>query len=251
MSELDLHTWLVRALFVLAALTFLSLCFRAAPYGRHIERGWGPHLDSRWGWVLMEAPACVVFAVVFALGDHAHQTVPLLLLVVWQVHYFHRSFVFPFRIPGGGKSLPLAIAAMGASFNTLNGYLNARWVSHLGSYDEAWLDDLRLWVGLGIFVVGLVINIRADNVLFALRRAGQGYQVPRGGLYEWIVSPNYLGEILEWVGWAVLTWSWAGLAFALYTAANLVPRARAHLAWYRKTFPDFPAERRAILPKVW
>jgi len=59
---------------------------------------------------------------------------------------------------------------------------------------------------------------------------------------------DYLGEIVEWTGWAVATWSLAGLAFALYTAANLAPRALSHHAWYRARFPEYPPSRRALVP---
>ena len=62
--------------------------------------------------------------------------------------------------------------------------------------------------------------------------------------------PNYLGEIVEWCGWALATWSLAGLAFALYTAATLRPRALNHHSWYRQRFPDYPPERRALVPYV-
>ena len=60
--------------------------------------------------------------------------------------------------------------------------------------------------------------------------------------------PNYLGEIIEWVGWAVATWSLAGLSFAVWTAANLIPRAWQHHRWYRAEFPDYPKERKAVIP---
>jgi hypothetical protein len=54
--------------------------------------------------------------------------------------------------------------------------------------------------------------------------------------------------MLEWSGFALLTWSPAALAFAVYTASNLAPRAIAHHKWYRETFPEYPRERRALLP---
>jgi protein-S-isoprenylcysteine O-methyltransferase Ste14 len=85
-----------------------------------------------------------------------------------------------------------------------------------------------------------------------LRAAGDpGYRVPQGGLYRWISCPNYLGEIVQWAGWALATWSLPGLAFAVWTAANLVPRARANQQWYRQRFADYPPERRALIPWVW
>ena len=73
----------------------------------------------------------------------------------------------------------------------------------------------------------------------------------RGGAFELVSCPNYLGEILEWCGWALATWSWPGLAFALYTIANLAPRAVTHHRWYRETFPDYPPKRRALVPYLF
>ena len=89
-------------------------------------------------------------------------------------------------------------------------------------------------------------------ILRDLRKPGEtGYKVSNAWLYRWVSCPNYLGEIMQWVGWAVATWSLAGLAFAVWTAANLIPRARANHAWYQNTFIDYPAERKALLPRVW
>ena len=97
-----------------------------------------------------------------------------------------------------------------------------------------------------------MINIRADSKLFGLRKSDDtGYKIPRGGLYERISCPNYFGEILEWIGWAIATWSLAGLAFAIYTIANLAPRAMAHHRWYRETFSDYPKQRKALIPYLW
>jgi hypothetical protein len=65
-----------------------------------------------------------------------------------------------------------------------------------------------------------------------------------------VSCPNYLGEIVQWFGWALLGWSLPGLAFALFTLANLAPRAYAHHRWYLATFPDYPRDRAALLPNL-
>ena len=49
--------------------------------------------------------------------------------------------------------------------------------------------------------------------------------VPHGPLFRLVSCPNYFGEIVDWSGFALATWSPGGLLFALWTAANLVPRA--------------------------
>src|SRR5262249_1460418 len=119
-------------------------------------------------------------------------------------------------------------------------------------YDASWLHDPRFLVGAALWIAGYTINRAADRTLRRLRARGESaYRIPRGMLFRWVSCPNYLGECVEWIGWAILTWSFAGLAFALWTLANLVPRARSHHAWYRAHFADYPRNRRALVPCVW
>ena len=94
--------------------------------------------------------------------------------------------------------------------------------------------------------------VHSDRVLINLRKPGEtGYKIPVGGGYRWVTAPNYLGEILEWTGWAILTWSTAGLSFAVFTMANLAPRAFSNHTWYRENFPDYPPERKALIPYLF
>jgi hypothetical protein len=250
--ELELHRLLVRVELLLAAVTFVALLFVAAPYGRHARRGWGPTMPVRAAWVLMELPACVGFLVFYGMGARRAEPVPLLLLALWQWHYVQRTFVYPLRLRGAGKRMPVLIPVLGASFNTLNGWLNATWISGLGAYTRDWLSDPRPWIGAAVFLAGWTIHSRSDSTLIALReRAGDsGYRIPEGGLFRRVSCPNYLGEIVEWIGWAVATWSPAGAAFAAYTLANLLPRALSTHRWYRSEFPGYPPERKALIPFV-
>lgn len=247
-----MHSYAVWTEIGLAALTFLSLFFITAPYGRHGRGGWGPEVGQRLGWVLMELPACVLWAGIYVTGTHAWEAAPIALFALWQLHYVNRTFVFPLRIKADGKKTPFSIVLTAIAFNSLNAYVNARWVSEHGSYATSWLLDPRFLVGTALFLAGFAINQHADWVLMNLRKPGEsGYKVPHGGLYRWVTCPNYLGEILEWTGWAIATWSLAGLAFALYTFANLAPRARDHHRWYHGKFSDYPKERRALVPYLW
>ena len=249
MPETSLHFYATLAEIGVAVPTALALLFVSAPYGRFVRGGWGPTIPSRVGWILMELPAVVGFGAIYLLGQHAFALTPLVLLGFWQLHYVHRTFIFPFRMRATGKRMPLSIPLMAIGFNLLNAYVNARWISHFGSYGAEWLSDPRFLIGAGVFLTGMAINLHADTVLIRLRRPGEkGYKIPQGGLYRWITCPNYFGEILEWCGWAIMTWSLAGLAFAVYTAANLGPRALTNHRWYHDKFPDYPKERRAIIP---
>jgi steroid 5-alpha-reductase/3-oxo-5-alpha-steroid 4-dehydrogenase 1 len=251
MNEAELHLGLTWLQIALAVLTVVAVSFIRAPYGRHARKGWGPSIPSRWGWIGMEMPAVAFFIWLFFQGQNADQLVPLLLLGVWQLHYIHRTLIFPFRIRADGKTMPLFVATLAFIFQVMNSYINARWLSEFSSYTDAWLTDPRFIIGLLIFFAGFAINLHADTVLIHLRKPGEtGYKIPEGGMYRFITCPNYFGEILEWTGFAIASWSLPGLAFALYTAANVGPRAFSNHQWYLEKFPDYPKERKALIPFI-
>jgi len=177
--------------------------------------------------------------------------VPWVFLALWEIHYLYRAFVYPFRRRAPG-AMPLVVVAAGMLFNLVNGYLNGRWPSRFAPpLGLDWLAGPAFLGGLCLFLAGLTVNLHSDQVLLDLRARGQGgYAIPQRGLHRLVASPNYLGEVIEWTGYAVLTGSPAAAAFAFWTAANLVPRALANLRWYRRTFPEYPQRRRAIVPFV-
>jgi hypothetical protein len=237
------------------ALAFVSLHFVSAPYGRHLRDGWGPKVNATLGWIVMEAPSPLVFLACWLVADPARRfsASGFAFLILWQSHYLYRSFVFPFRRRGGKQEMPLSIVLMSIVFNLANAYLNARWIYTLGpERPAAWLADPRFLGGVALFAGGMAVNHQSDRILFNLRKSGSpsgvGYAIPYGHLFRFVSCPNYLGEIVEWMGWALCAFSPAGLVFALASAGNLVPRARAHHRWYRERFADYPPERKAIVP---
>ncbi len=248
MIDPEIHQIAVWAVFACALATIIALQFLTAPYGRHARPGWGPTLPAPWAWLLMESPAVLLWLGVFALGSNSTQVAPLVLMGLWQAHYVQRTFIYPLRLRGA-RPMALSVIGMGFLFNGINAWVNAVQVGELGHYELSWLWSPPFLIGASIFVAGYAINHHADEVLRTLRAPGEtGYKIPQGGLYRYVSCPNYLGELLEWVGWAIATWSLAGLSFAVFTAANLVPRALANHRWYLETFPDYPKDRRAVLP---
>lgn len=259
MSQVSALQWYHTSLWTLLLLcpiVFAALQFLPAAYGRHKKARhwlWGPGIPTRLAWMIMESPSSVGFVVIFFLGERALHLVPILLLVLWQTHYAQRTFIYPLRMQvPPGDTTPLMIPVLAISSNCLVSFLNASslsWVGIARGYDTGWLQDPRFIVGVLLFAAGYHINRRADAMLAALRKPGEsGYRIPRGWLFEWVTCPNYFGEILIWSGWAIATWSPGGLAFLLWTLANLLPRAFANQRWYRATFPDYPAQRKVVLP---
>ena len=144
------------------------------------------------------------------------------------------------------------IAGIGNYFGKQEIDLNGRYIFKFApTYSIDWFCDPRFILGVLIFFIGFYINLHSDRILRNLRAPGEsGYKIPYGGFFKFVSCPNYMGEIIEWAGFAIATWSLPGLSFALWTIANLAPRAISHHKWYKKTFSDYPTDRKAILPFI-
>jgi 3-oxo-5-alpha-steroid 4-dehydrogenase 1 len=255
LSGMNLNTFYL----LLGAWTFLALILApvqlriAAPYGRHVKSSWGPAIDNRLGWMLMEIVSPVALMYWMWRGSPAVTPALYVLAGLWVLHYVNRSVIFPLRLRTRGKRIPVAIVLSAAVFNLFNGFFNGYWWGYLaGPYPGDWLRDPRFILGAVLFVGGAFVNHRSDALLIALRRPGEtGYRIPQGWLFRWVSCPNHLGEIVQWFGFALMAWNLPALSFAVWTAANLIPRAVAHHRWYQAQFADYPAKRRAVVPGVW
>ena len=234
---------------IIALVVFPFALKIAAPYGRHIRNGWGPLVDNKWGWVIYESPAPILVAVFFFLGDAPKSNPVWIMFSLFMLHYINRTYIFPFRIRTKGKKVPLGIVLSAFAFNLVNGSIIGYYLGFVQNYSESWMNDPRFIIGLLIFIIGLRINWQSDNILINLRKPDEtGYKIPYGGYFSKVSCPNLMGEIIEWSGFAIMMWALPGLSFAIWTAANLLPRALDHHRWYIKTFEDYPSERRAVIP---
>ncbi|CAL1517680.1 3-oxo-5-alpha-steroid 4-dehydrogenase [Chitinophaga sp. MM2321] len=225
---------------------------KEAPYGRYTSEKWGPMVSNKFGWLLMETTVLVSFFVWLPLKQFNWWAPAGTMVLMFVIHYVHRSFVYPFMIRTKGKKMPLVIMLSAMLFNTVNGSLLGIWFARFAHYPDNWYTTPAFVLGSACFGAGLLINWTSDYHLIHLRKKNEtGYKIPQRGLFKYISSPNLLGEIMEWGGYALLTWSLPGLAFFIWTCANLVPRALANHRWYRQQFPDYPANRKALLPFIW
>ena len=244
----DLFVW---SWIAMAVGTLVLLFFVSAPYGRHIRKGWGPTLDHRIGWFLMECTSLFIFSYFFFEGALEKNWISYFFASLWILHYVNRALIYPLRQKGKRKEMPVAIALFGFLFNCVNGYFNGHFLGTIAHYDLIWVQSPWFVGGVVLFFFGVAINLWADEKLFALKRQNKDYQNPRGGLYEFISCPNYLGEIVEWLGFALMTLSLPALSFFIWTVANLAPRALAHNKWYREQFGDEPKGRKALFPFIF
>ena len=247
---------------VMAVIVFVALFYFKAGYGYLSTSKWGPKISNKAAWVIMEAPA-FIFLLYYTLRFAASgietgnsRIVLYIMAGLFLLHYLQRSFIFPFLMRGKSK-MPIAIMLMGLTFNTLNAYLIGGWLygqAPAGMYGTHWLWSPRFIIGSVVFFTGMAINLHSDHVIRNLRKPGDTkHYIPRKGLYKYVTSANYFGEFTEWIGYAILTWSPAGLLFAAWTFANLAPRAKSLTAKYEEEFGEEykSLKKKHIIPFIW
>ncbi len=238
MSEHSFNLYLI-VMSAIAVVVFVSLYFVDAGYGKFYNKKWGPAVNNKLGWVLMESPVFVAMLLLWLFSDRRCDLVRIAFLFLFELHYIQRSFVFPFRMRGNSV-MPLSIVVMGVTFNVLNALMQGGWIFYISPddyYGRDWLTDPRFIAGFLVFIIGMYINIQSDDIIRNLRKDGDTrHYLPKQGMFRYVTSANYFGEFVEWVGFAILTWSWAGAVFALWTFANLGPRADHIYKMYQSEF---------------
>lgn len=206
-------------------------------------------------------------------------TLPLLCFVA---HYTHRTLIFPFMLRPRNDT-PIHVMLLANLYCCFNGWLqissltrtgpvtdNSAVAPHVSLLSYLGQRSAEEIAGVVIFLVGMSINMWADYTLIGLRKnknpvvgddkkkkcpaaaaptsEKSNYVIPRGGLFEFVSCPNFLGECIEWLGYTLAVIGAAGddshfpyaplaaFTFFIYTGSNTIPRAFSHHAWYKKTF---------------
>lgn len=235
----------------IAVIVFIALYFVDAGYGMLLSSKWGKPINNKLAWFLMEFPIFLAMIIIWLASPHRFDLVPMVFLLIFETHYFQRSLIFPWIMKGKNSKMPLGIMFMGIAFNILNAMMQGYWIffesykcqyTVLGlSYtDTAWLWSPQFIIGTLIFLAGFYTNLRSDYIIRHLRKddSDTKHYLPSGFMFEYVTSANYLGELMEWLGFAILTWSISGLVFFIWTFANLVPRANSLYKRYKSEFGE-------------
>ncbi len=206
-------------------------------------------IDKKLGWIILETPILIVVSFFFIMGQHP-LNVSAIMVGIFLLHYVNRALIYPQRIKVKGKRMPVVSMLSSMLFYLVNGYIIGHYFGALKSYPIEWLYDPRFIIGLGVFISGFIINIQSDNILMNLRGPGDsGYKIPQGGCFKYVSCPNYLGEMMEWVGFAIMTWCFPATVYAAWVVLPLFAQALGAHQWYQDHFKqDYPEERKAIIP---
>jgi protein-S-isoprenylcysteine O-methyltransferase Ste14 len=146
--------------------------------------------------------------------------------------------------------MPVVIMGAAILINFMNGFINGYWLANFSPEADHILIDIRIVIGLFIFLIGFITNQYHDNILISLRKntSSGTYKIPYGGLFKYVSCPNYLGEIISWLGFCIVTRSLPALALLVWTINNLIPSSLDNQKWYQSSFKDYPVSRKAVFP---
>ncbi len=246
---------------ILGICVFIVLQFVTPAYGMTYNTRWGISIRSNLGWFIMECPVfffmLILYIISLSLNIKPFNIVTLTIFIFFEFHYFQRSFIFPLLMMGQSK-MPISIIIIGAFFNTCNAFMQGGWLFFFcpdDAYPISWFWSWQFIVGTIIFLFGMVMNLYSDRVIRHTRKdiTDNNYYIPYGWSFKWISSANYTGEILEWMGFAILTWSISGAVFLIWTCANIIPRSKSvyerYTQFFGKEFTDL--KRYKIFPGIY
>ncbi|CAJ0599840.1 unnamed protein product [Cylicocyclus nassatus] len=243
-AETSFISWLSWMMILGGVLTMVALMLgMRAVYGRYAAKS-ALVIPARLAWAVQEFPS---FAIPAYYACECQSIAGAIILALFIIHYFNRTFIYPLHL-NSANATPWYICLSAAAFCSVNGYMQG---SFFGKYyhPTSFFGHPLTYVGIAMFAAGMYINMQSDHILRNLRKPGETcYRIPRGGMFEYVSGANYLGEIIEWTGYAVASRTLPAVAFAIFTASNIGPRAVQHHQWYLNKFPDYPKERKALIP---
>lgn len=111
--------------------------------------------------------------------------------------------------------------------------------------------DLK-YPGILLFLIGIGGNFYHHYLLSKLRGKGdKEYKIPKGGLFDLVICPHYLFEIIEFLGISFISQTLYAFSFTLGTIFYLMGRSYATRKWYLSKFENFPEDVKALIPYLF
>eukprot|EP01111_Echinosteliopsis_oligospora_P017215 TRINITY_DN7384_c0_g1_i1.p1 TRINITY_DN7384_c0_g1~~TRINITY_DN7384_c0_g1_i1.p1 ORF type:complete len:277 (-),score=55.75 TRINITY_DN7384_c0_g1_i1:116-946(-) len=249
---------------VVATITAVVLPLFPAPYGRLNKlKGFG--VSPVIGWMVMESPTVWLAPILYVLGKPELTTGNIyntFLLILFEIHYVWRTIIQPLTMPSSAKSSLMHVSTIASAFvfqiqNVFLIFFYLFFMADTKFYNASMFYDPRFFVGFAMYVWGSYINRQSDGILRNIKKNSTAspsappekrYSIPRGAMFEYVSAPNYFGETVEWFGFGIMMWSAGGILFGYWTLSNLLPRAISSHNWYKRTFRNYPKDRKAMIP---
>src|SRR5687768_5603705 len=87
----------------IAVVVHITMFFITAPFGRHTKTSWGPMINNKLGWFIMELPSLGIMSYFLFFGSLSFNSYVWILFCCWIFHYANRTLIYPLRIKATDK----------------------------------------------------------------------------------------------------------------------------------------------------
>ncbi|XP_009782383.1 uncharacterized protein LOC107812573 [Nicotiana tabacum] len=205
-------------------------------------------IESKKGMLLLYSPAFLAGLASFAIFPNEDLRFALVSSAL-TIHFFKRVLEVLFVHKYSGSMDVEATTVI--SFSYFLSTVTMIYGQHLSQGLPEPSIDLK-YGGFIIFLVGIIGNFCHHYLLSNLRNKGEKeYKIPQGGLFNFVICPHYLFEILVFVGVSCISQTLYSISFTLGTMFYLMGRSIATRRWYQSKFDDFPKDIKALIPYIF
>lgn len=211
------------------------------------------YISKSLAWKLMTLPAIPAVLLFFGLAGgfsaHAWSSPSAAFVGLYCLHYAYRSIVYPRRIRTSEQQYSLVFVVMTWSYYIPMGYFLGTHFALSGDTGGHMSSPLAL-AGLLIFLAGLISTIVHDEILIRLReKPSKEYAIPMRGLFRYTSNAHYFSEVVEWLGFALMTLNLPALIHLLAVFTLMMPQALKTHWWYQSHFGErYPGNRTSFFP---
>jgi very-long-chain enoyl-CoA reductase len=246
--------WLTLLFAVTSPLFFLSEATGIAAFGysKFATQDARWTLPSRWGMLLLYAPAALLFPVMHVVFGAPWTWWHLLIAAMGCVHFTKRCLEALYLHRYSGVTNMMSTIAISLLYSTQAILLVGAGAQDIAPEQIGAAFSPWLATGLVLWVLGLGGNLYHHWLLANLRQPGDNsYKVPTGGLFGLLACPHYTCELLGWLGYALVFGHPTAWALMMAMTCYLMGRSYKTVGWYHDKGLDVPKNWKRLIPYVY
>lgn len=209
----------------------------------------GPQMGWRTVYIIEYLGPLFLHPLIFYLYPNEKSTAQYITLLMVTLHFIKREYETIFVHRFSSETMPFFNLFKNCAYYWLIGGAALAAVTYSKWYTST-TNHFRIFAAI-LYTVSELCNFKTHTILRDLRPAGTTERkIPRGLGFDLVSCPNYLFEILAWIGMSLVTNSIACWAFTAVGAVQMwfwsVKRHRR----YKKEFNDYPKGRKILIPFV-
>lgn len=222
----------------------------------------GPQIGWQTVFIIEYLGPILIHPLIYALSPYIYKSSPpeasqmqKLVMLTTIAHFVKREFETLFIHRFSAATMPFRnVFKNSAHYWFLSGVNMAYWVYAPTSSAAGPANGALVAAGLALYGAGELGNLQTHLTLRDLRGAGTTQRgIPQGWLFDLVTCPNYLTEIVSWLGVYLLSgFNWSVLLFIVAAGGQMAAWAKKKERRYRKEFGDkYHKKRFCMIPGIW